>query len=191
MSYYPPQGSYVPQPVAYSSSHHGHGYETYPASQAQYASGYYAGQPTYATSAATPVVIAPSSSRRSHRSHRSHRSRSPSRSRHGHGHSHSRRHHRHHSSTPQVISTGGSTVAYANTAAYPQVYSGQYGPRLSFTDRLRRFFGLSPRSVGGVKYKHQGKYSSWGFLGRSKRPRYVDARTGAEVDKRGRPIYRM
>lgn len=112
MSYYPPQGSYVPQPVAYSSSHHGHGYETYPASQAQYASGYYAGQPTYATSAAAPVVIAPSSSRRSHRSHRSHRSRSPSRSRHGHGHSHSRRHHRHHSSTPQVISTGGSTVAY-------------------------------------------------------------------------------
>ncbi|KAL4268859.1 hypothetical protein AB1N83_002028 [Pleurotus pulmonarius] len=171
MSYYPPQGSYVAQPVAYSSSHHGHGYETYQPSQAH---------------AVAPVVIAPSSSRRSHRSHRS---RSPSRSRHGHGHSHSRRHRRHHSSTPQVISTGGSTVAYANAAAYPQAYP--YGPRLSFTDRLRRFFGFAPRSVDGVKYKHQGKYSSWGFLGRSKRRRYVDARTGAEVDKRGRPVYRV
>ncbi|KAE9399039.1 hypothetical protein BT96DRAFT_710479 [Gymnopus androsaceus JB14] len=33
--------------------------------------------------------------------------------------------------------------------------------------------------------------SSWGFLGRSRSRRYIDARTGSEVDRHGRPVYRV
>ncbi|KAF9482468.1 hypothetical protein BDN70DRAFT_991104 [Pholiota conissans] len=57
----------------------------------------------------------------------------------------------------------------------------------SFTARLRRFFGLAPNH--GVRYKSDR--STWGFMGYSRRPRYVDPRTGVEVDREGRAVYRV
>ncbi|KAK7470728.1 hypothetical protein VKT23_002150 [Stygiomarasmius scandens] len=59
---------------------------------------------------------------------------------------------------------------------------------ISFFERIRRFFGMRPRSR---RYKIKGNTSSWGFLGRSERKTYRDARTGGEVDRKGRPIYRV
>ena len=69
-------------------------------------------------------------------------------------------------------------------------YHGHYGGyyRLSIADRIRRFFGL-PLKSSNVKY--EPRTSSWGFLGFSRPRRYTDARTGQEVDRRGRPIYRV
>ncbi|KAK0490950.1 hypothetical protein IW261DRAFT_1556115 [Armillaria novae-zelandiae] len=57
---------------------------------------------------------------------------------------------------------------------------------LTIGERIARFFGF-----GRSRYKIKSRNSSWGFLGRSRRRRYVDARTGAEVDKKGRPVYRV
>ncbi|KAJ3987220.1 hypothetical protein F5890DRAFT_843658 [Lentinula detonsa] len=59
---------------------------------------------------------------------------------------------------------------------------------LTFGERIRRFFGFGPKHH---HYKHKSRSSSWGFLGRSRRRRYMDARTGAEVDRHGRPVYRV
>jgi hypothetical protein len=95
------------------------------------------------------------------------RSRSRSRSR--------RRHHH----EPQIIHNG--------VAMLPDRRHHSYR-RLTIGERIRRFFGFAPRHPG---VKIQGSHSSWGFLGRSRRRRYVDAHTGMEVDKRGRPIYRV
>jgi hypothetical protein len=66
-------------------------------------------------------------------------------------------------------------------------YGGHHHYHYSFGDRMRRFFGLAPRS--GVRYKSDR--GTWGFMGYSRRQRYVDPRTGGEVDREGRPVYRM
>ncbi|KAF8191260.1 hypothetical protein BJ912DRAFT_1041797 [Pholiota molesta] len=65
-------------------------------------------------------------------------------------------------------------------------HHGQYN-QYSFGARIRRFFGLAPNH--GVRYKSDR--STWGFMGYSRRPRYVDPRTGVEVDREGRPVYRV
>lgn len=124
-------------------------------------------------------------------------------SHHGHGH--------HHHGQPMVYSSSqgyGGQPMVSSTEYYqpggvmiPQVASvaapvilqpsshggHHYHHHYSFGDRLRRFFGLAPRT--GVRYKSDR--SSWGFLGYSRRQRYTDARTGAEVDRQGRPVYRV
>ncbi|KAK0206477.1 hypothetical protein DFS33DRAFT_1272945 [Desarmillaria ectypa] len=79
-----------------------------------------------------------------------------------HGHRHHRRHH------------GGS-----------HHHSSHHRPTIG--ERIARFFGFGRSRY----YKPKSRNSFWGFLGRSRRRRYVDARTGAEVDKKGRPIYRV
>ncbi len=68
-------------------------------------------------------------------------------------------------------------------------YNGYQHPHhhYSFGARVRRFFGLAP--THGIRYKSDR--SSWGFMGYSRRPRYVDPRTGGEVDRDGRPVYRV
>ncbi|KAJ7744509.1 hypothetical protein DFH07DRAFT_25522 [Mycena maculata] len=58
--------------------------------------------------------------------------------------------------------------------------------RLTLGERIRRFFGF-----GRKHYRHKSSDSSWGFLGRSRRRKYVDARSGAEVDRHGRQVYRV
>ncbi|KAF8165414.1 hypothetical protein B0H34DRAFT_671270 [Crassisporium funariophilum] len=107
-------------------------------------------------------------------------------------------------------------VVYPSSAGYGQSYGGGYGqsaggvivpqvmpsmaapmvmapshghghPHYSFGSRMRRFFGLAPRN--GVRYKSDR--GTWGFMGYSRRQRYVDARTGGEVDRQGRPVYRV
>ncbi|KXN83696.1 hypothetical protein AN958_00837, partial [Leucoagaricus sp. SymC.cos] len=65
-------------------------------------------------------------------------------------------------------------------------HGGSYYPR-SWGERVRYFFGLAPRA----NYRYQSDRSSWGFMGYSRRPRYYDAHTGGEVDRHGRPIYRV
>jgi len=161
-TYYPTQASQygVPQPVVYTTSSHGHGYQP-----TQYASsGAYYGQPVQDGG----VLVVPTHG--SHHSHHSHHS------------------HRHHS--PQVIAAAPAPVVMQ--PSYSGGYSGghHHGGHhyyLSFGERLRRFFGLAPR--GPFKYRnHKG---TWGFMGFSRRQRYSDARTGAEVDRKGRPIYRV
>ncbi|KAG6813479.1 hypothetical protein H0H92_010504 [Tricholoma furcatifolium] len=164
MSYYPPDGSAYPvhqQPVVYTSSNAGY--------NAGYAPGAYLGQPE-----APPVVIVPSQG-----SHHSHRSRS--RSHHGHHHHHSSSH------APTVMAAPAPVVM--QQPVYPGGYTGYGQPyyELSFGERMRRFFGLAPRGP----FKYRTNYGTWGFMGYSKRQRYSDARTGAEVDRKGRPIYRV
>lgn len=95
----------------------------------------------------------------------------------------SRRHHRHHNDRmPQVASVAAPVILQ------PSSHGGHhYHNHYSFGERLRRFFGLAPKT--GVRYKSDR--GSWGFLGYSRRQRYTDARTGAEVDRQGRPVYRV
>ncbi|KAM6495949.1 hypothetical protein JOM56_008655 [Amanita muscaria] len=72
-------------------------------------------------------------------------------------------------------------------AGYP--YPGaHYDYRPSFGQRIRQFFGFAPASP---HYQYKSDTHSWGFLGRSKRPRYIDARTGVEVDRHGRTVHRI
>ncbi|KAL1681594.1 hypothetical protein EV122DRAFT_260528 [Schizophyllum commune] len=142
------------------------------------------------------VVYTPSS-------HRSHSRR--------HGRRHSSRHHRHHSEpvvmnvptggvSPTIITTGSHRSRRSHSrhgrhhsniqVIQPQAQYGgtqQYYRKDSFGERLKRFFGFGhPPGV-----KHESKNSSWGFLGHSKRRRYIDLNTGMEVDRRGRPIMRV
>jgi len=92
-----------------------------------------------------------------------------------------------------VIGYGHNVVSGVPTAVGAPVimqpsYAGAYGYNTySFGNRLRRFFGLAPNA--NVRYKHDR--STWGFMGYSRRQRYVDARTGGEVDRQGRPVYRI
>ncbi|CAA7259693.1 unnamed protein product [Cyclocybe aegerita] len=82
---------------------------------------------------------------------------------------------------PPVVSS-----AVAAPVVMQPSYGGHYHHH-SFGARLRRFFGLAPSN--GIRYKSDR--STWGFMGYSRRPRYIDARTGGEVDRQGRPVYRV
>ncbi|KAK7061662.1 hypothetical protein R3P38DRAFT_668423 [Favolaschia claudopus] len=104
----------------------------------------------------------------------------------GHSSSHHSRHHHHHG--PTVIE--GTTVVTSSGGRHHGHHgrhhsSGHHHGRLSWADRIRRFFGMDRR------YRHKSNTSSWGFLGRSRRRKYVDARSGAEVDRHGRQVYRV
>ncbi|TFK43604.1 hypothetical protein BDQ12DRAFT_675256 [Crucibulum laeve] len=158
-AYYPSQGSYSHhgQPVVYTSSSHHH--------QPAYAGG----SEYYAQPAGGVVYVPTHGSSGSH-----HRSRHHSHS-HGHG-------------IPQVVTSMGAPVVMQPSSHGGRHYSdGGHRHHLSFGERLRRFFGLAPRSG----YRYKSNRGTWGFLGYSKKPRYVDATTGGEVDRRGRPIYRV
>ncbi|KIM46260.1 hypothetical protein M413DRAFT_441341 [Hebeloma cylindrosporum] len=100
-----------------------------------------------------------------------------------HGSRRSGRHRRHYHndsySVPQVATVGAPVVMQPSYAGHHHHYS--------FGARLRRFFGLAPRS--GVRYKSD--HGTWGFMGYSRRQRYIDPRTGGEVDRQGRPVYRV
>ncbi|KAI0728705.1 hypothetical protein C8Q72DRAFT_795042 [Fomitopsis betulina] len=157
--------SYVqpPQPQVYYPPMYGHA--QYPqAGPAQYYTTVHTASPSYHDGH--------SRSRRASTSHSYNRSpRSPShhRSHSSHGHSSHRRSHsttrshsRHHSQ-PQVISTGNYTTHVVQPSHHQRYPSNSPG----FGDRLRSMFGMQPSH------------------------RYYDARTGHEVDYRGRPIYHM
>ncbi|KIY73690.1 hypothetical protein CYLTODRAFT_448666 [Cylindrobasidium torrendii FP15055 ss-10] len=60
--------------------------------------------------------------------------------------------------------------------------------RILTTGRIARFFGIGNRSR---HYKYQSNKESWGFLGRGRRRRYYDERTGLEVDRKGRQVIRV
>jgi len=129
---------------------------------------------------------------------------------HGHHYSGSSSHHGHHHhgqpivypslqgyGQPMVAPTGyyqpGGVMAPQVPIAAPVILPSSYGHHHhhhhhhSFGHRLRRFFGLAP--TFGVRYLPN--WSSWGFLGYSRRQRYMDPRTGGEVDWQGRPVYRV
>ncbi|TRM68048.1 hypothetical protein BD626DRAFT_564917 [Schizophyllum amplum] len=124
-------------------------------------------------------------------SHRSHR--------HGKRHSSSGRHHRHHSEpvvmsvptvAPTMITSGSHRSRRSHSHGHRRHHSQphyQYVRKDTFGEKLKRFFGFG--TAPGVK--HESKNSSWGFLGHSKRRRYIDLNTGMEVDRRGRPIMRI
>ncbi|KAJ7068203.1 hypothetical protein C8F01DRAFT_1117279 [Mycena amicta] len=90
---------------------------------------------------------------------------------------HRSRHHRHHQ--PTVV-----TGTVVSSGRHHRSHGHHHG-HLSLGERIRRFFGFRPRH-----HRHKSS-SSWGFLGRSRPRRYVDARTGGEVDRKGRPVYRV
>jgi len=166
-------GYAVSQPVAYSTSHHGHGSSgqyLYPGTPAyssyntdglrRYNSvsgggGYYPSTPSYnhrsthsMPGQGSTYYVAPSPSHHGHKRHR--RSHSTSSHRHRHGstsYSDGSRHHRYNQ--------------------YPSS-SHRYRSDLTLADRIRNFFGF----------------------GHGSRSRYTDARTGAEVDRWGRPVVR-
>jgi len=107
-------------------------------------------------------------------------------------HSSGRRHGRHYSvpaitvapTAPVVVQPSHS--GHSHHHRHHHRHSGNYYPR-SFGERVRHFFGLAPTA----NYRYKSDRSSWGFMGYSRRPRYVDARSGAEVDRHGRPVYRV
>jgi len=102
---------------------------------------------------------------------------------------------------PQAYSTGypvyqqGYPAQYGQQVYTPQVQvpMGQYVPYgyshnpYSIGARVRQFFGFAP--AHGVRY--QRDRGTWGFMGYSRRQRYIDPRTGGEVDRQGRPVYRI
>jgi len=83
---------------------------------------------------------------------------------------------------PQVVPSMGAPVVMTPSHGYHPHYH-----YYSCGARLRRFFGLAPST--GVRYKSD--HGTWGFMGYSRRQRYIDARTGGEVDRQGRPVYRI
>ncbi|KAF8812374.1 hypothetical protein BYT27DRAFT_7221016 [Phlegmacium glaucopus] len=100
-------------------------------------------------------------------------------------HGRSSRRHRHHNyhSAPQIVPSMGPVVmAPSYGYSHPHHYN-----HYSMGSRFRRFFGLAPSN--DVRYKSDR--GTWGFMGYSRRQRYIDARTGGEVDRHGRPIYRV
>ncbi|KAE9410408.1 hypothetical protein BT96DRAFT_912599 [Gymnopus androsaceus JB14] len=170
MSYYPTQASHRSRrhsPVMYNGSHHSH--HGMPQPYAASGSQQYYNQPAYG---GNDVVIVPPSHAGSSHGHRPHHyTVAPSTTMYsnaddGRRHHRRSRHHRPHHSHSH------STDHH----------------HLSFGERLRRFFGFGPKHR---TYRHKSRNSSWGFLGRSRRRRYMDARTGAEVDRHGRPVYRV
>ncbi|KAJ7129757.1 hypothetical protein C8R44DRAFT_850812 [Mycena epipterygia] len=100
------------------------------------------------------------------------------------GHSSSHRSRRHHGPTvitgAQVVSSSGGRHHRSGRHHHSSHH------HLSLGERIRRFFGFGPKH-----YRHKSSDSSWGFLGRSRRRKYTDARTGGEVDRHGRPVYRV
>ncbi|EPT03572.1 hypothetical protein FOMPIDRAFT_98339 [Fomitopsis schrenkii] len=162
MSYAQPQ----PQPQVYYPPSYGH--SQYPqAGPGQYY--------TTVHTATTPYHDGYSRSRRASTSHSyNHGSPSHHRSHSSHGHSsHRRSHsttrsHSRHNSQPQVVdlrhhSAGNYTTHVVQPSHHHRYPSGSPG----IGDRLRSMFGMQPSH------------------------RYYDARTGHEVDYRGRPIYHM
>ncbi|KZP32887.1 hypothetical protein FIBSPDRAFT_848153 [Athelia psychrophila] len=158
---------YVPSP---HGSHHGHQAVPVmytPSQQSQYLSPQ---QPYYQDvghSGGMPYIASHSGSHRSRNSHQqphyssSHRSHS----RHGGGHSHG------HSS---------------GSRSHGRHHSGR---QLTFGERVKRFFGFG-RSHHHSRKSHQSK--GWSFFGgRSSRDRFMDTRTGMEVDRHGRPVYKV
>jgi len=69
----------------------------------------------------------------------------------------------------------------------PMAYPGYYGYNpYSITNRLRNFFGFAPKHI-----RYKSSRGTWGFMGYSRRQRYIDPRTGMEVDRQGRLLYRV
>lgn len=66
----------------------------------------------------------------------------------------------------------------------PMGYPGY--PHFSFMNRVRGFFGLPPKI-----FRYKSDRGTWGFMGYSRRQRYIDPRTGGEVDRHGRPVVRV
>ncbi|KAJ7667953.1 hypothetical protein DFH06DRAFT_1126628 [Mycena polygramma] len=97
----------------------------------------------------------------------------------GHSSTHRSRHHGHHHQ-PTVV-----TGTVVTSSGRHHRHHGSHR-RLTLGERIRRFFGFGPK-----RYRHKSSDSSWGFLGRSHRRKYVDARSGAEVDRHGRQVYRV
>ncbi|KAH9482910.1 hypothetical protein JR316_0005010 [Psilocybe cubensis] len=88
---------------------------------------------------------------------------------------------------PQVATTMGTPMVVQPTYATGHSGYGHHYNHFSIGARLRRFFGLAPSN--GVRYKSDR--GTWGFMGYSRRQRYMDPRTGGEVDRHGRPVYRV
>lgn len=85
-------------------------------------------------------------------------------------------------SQPGVVMTQPS-AAYGYQQ--PGYHHGHH--RWTFGQRVRLFFGLAPTPA----FKYRSEKNTWGFMGYSRRQRYVDPRTGGEVDREGRPIIRV
>ncbi|KAJ3937367.1 MAG: hypothetical protein NXY57DRAFT_638609 [Lentinula lateritia] len=162
-SYYPSQGSHV--------SHHHHEPVIYTSSHHSHGVPYvpsgsqqYHSQPSYG---GENVVYVPTHS-----------------SSHGHGH---RSHH--YSTAPVTVYAAEDGHRHRRRSKHrPHATYTTDTRHLTFGERIRRFFGFGPKHR---QYKHKSRNSSWGFLGRSRRRRYMDARTGGEVDRHGRPVYRV
>ncbi|EAU84724.2 hypothetical protein CC1G_00243 [Coprinopsis cinerea okayama7 len=83
--------------------------------------------------------------------------------------------------TPYVSSSYYSGVPQVMSTAMPV----QAAPVMQM--RIRLFFGLAPTP----SFKYRSDKNSWGFMGYSRRQRFIDPRTGGEVDRHGRPVIRV
>jgi len=179
--YYPSQQTAYPspQPVYYTTSDSGHHHRRYNSvgAGAQYTpqSPYQRGR-TYSTSyqgQASPAQYATIQG-----SHRRNQSTSAPTvidlRRHRHGNQPSRSASRHHATSHS------RHRATSHSRQYSDRQRRYSDGNLSFTDRLRRMFGIGPWAQHDNRSHHHRGHE-----------RYMDARTGREVDRRGRPIYRV
>ncbi|TFK55749.1 hypothetical protein OE88DRAFT_1641569 [Heliocybe sulcata] len=175
--YYPSQQSayHSPQPVVYTTSDSGHRHRQY--SSAGAGGQYYAPQSphqrgrTYSTSyqgQASPAQYATV-----HGSHRRH-------------HSTSspvvvdlRKHHRHSNAHAQPARSASRPRASSHARQYSDRQRRYSEGHLSFADRLRRMLGVGPWAHHDARSHHHS------------RERFIDAKSGREVDRSGRPIYRV
>ncbi|KAG2013736.1 hypothetical protein CC2G_010615 [Coprinopsis cinerea AmutBmut pab1-1] len=91
---------------------------------------------------------------------------------------------------PQVMSTAMPVQAAPVMQMQPGMggyYQGFNPHQLTWGQRIRLFFGLAPTP----SFKYRSDKNSWGFMGYSRRQRFIDPRTGGEVDRHGRPVIRV
>ncbi|KIM90717.1 hypothetical protein PILCRDRAFT_143929 [Piloderma croceum F 1598] len=152
---------YTPSP---HSSMHGHQPGMYSGSHQSYGNGYLSPQPQYGNSYGhgAPVVVAPSSGSR------------------------------HHVSTiciKYLISSltqsnqHGSHRRHGHSRPRPH----HHHHHRTLGERILGWFGIRRH-----RSSHRRSPKGWSFFGNNRhRARYIDARTGLEVDRQGRPVYKV
>ncbi|ESK97639.1 hypothetical protein Moror_17501 [Moniliophthora roreri MCA 2997] len=97
--------------------------------------------------------------------------------------------HGHHTVVPSYVVSSGSRH-HGSHHHESSHHHHHHHRRPTLGERIRNFFSFGRRRHQ-PRYKVKSANSSWGFLGRSRRRRYVDMRTGEEVDRRGRRVYNV
>jgi len=152
---------YPPSP---HSSMHGHQPVMYNGSHQSYGNGYLAPQPQYANSYGALVIVAPSSGSR------------------------------HHVSSICIECLISSLTQYNQHGSHRSHRRGHSRPRPRHHHHHHRTLGERILGWFGIR-RHRSHHRSpkgWSFFGSNRhRTKYMDARSGLEVDRQGRRVYKV